>query len=417
MGGGSITSGIYAIVNKNTKQMYIGQSADIEIRWKAHKRELRNNYHRNNHLQRSWNKYGESTFEFIIIEELANDKELLHEKEIEYIAKYNTFKDPFHYNEAIGGEGTGSGEDHPQYGVPISEEQKRRISMANKGKNNWMYGKTGESNPFYGQKHTEESLQKMSEAKKGKKYTKEEKINLSKSHTSTGIFRVYKKGKNNNQDGFYWAYSYYDENNEKNTITRTDLNELEEEVKRLNLDWIILDKDKAKKTYEENDIIQKSLDPTGIYNVRKNKTKDIKQDFIWVYLRKGQTPISATTLDKLHKKVIDNNLEWKITDEEKAKKSYEEDKQQQDRIERNKEYKDNTGFFRTRKEKDKRYPQGFRWKYYYFQDGKQKTKSSTDLNKLEKMVNEIDQIWKITNEAKAKESIYENNKYHPPKNH
>ena len=323
MGGGSITSGIYAIINKNTKQMYIGQSADIETRWKAHKRELRNNYHRNNHLQRSWNKYGESIFEFIIIEELPNDKNLLHEKEIEYIAKYNTFKDPFHYNEAIGGEGTGSGENHPQYGVPISEEQKQRISEANKGEKNWMYGKTKEANPFYGKKHTEKSKNKMSEAHKGKKYTKEERINFSRIHTSTGIFGVSKRNETEKQ-GVFWAYGYRDEKDNKKTFTRTDLRELKREVERLGLDWIILDKNKAKKAFEDNDKIQRNLDSTGIYNVRKNKSKDTKQDFLWVYLRKGENPISATTLDKLEKKVLDNNLEWKITDEEKAKKSIEE---------------------------------------------------------------------------------------------
>lgn len=395
--------------------MYIGQSADIETRWKAHKRELRNNYHRNNHLQRSWNKYGESTFDFIVIEELPNDKDLLHEKEIEYIAKYNTFKDAFHYNEAIGGEGTGSGEEHPQYGVPISDEQKQRISIANKGENNWMYGKTGEDNPFYGKKHTEETRKKMSDARKGMKFTQEEKINFSKIHTSTGIFRVSKVNEKSSKTGFYWLYVYVDENNNRRSIRRGNLNDLENEVKKLNLDWIILDESKAQEMYKKNEMQIKTKDKTGFYNVGKYKTKDTKQEFLWIYYpKKDEKPknITATTLDRLKKKVLDNNLEWKITDEEKAKKSCEEDKEQQNNIERNKEYKDNTGFFRTRKEKDKRYPQGFRWKYYYFEDGKQKTKSSTDLNKLEKMVNDINQIWKITDEDKAKKSIEENNKYH-----
>jgi|GEM_PF-1717258 len=394
--------------------MYIGQSADIEKRWIAHKRELRGNYHTNNHLQSAWNKYGEDIFEFRILEELPNDKDVLHKKEIEYISKYNTFKDAFHYNEAIGGEGTGSGKDHPQYGIPISDEQKKRISIANKGRN-IRYGK---DNPFFGQKHSMESKMKMSKAHKGKKYTKEEKINFSKVHTSTGIYGLSKKKE---QNGFLWSYTFTDENNDKKTFLKSDLVELEEKVKRLNLDWIIIDENKAKEVYKENEIkktkrkLEKDKYNTGFYNVRKNKEKSIKQDFRWRYYYKENEKnknISATTLDRLKKKVLDKNLEWKIVDEEKAKKSIKEDKDQQIKIEKNKNYKDNTGFFRVRKTLDKRYVQGFRWKYYYFKEGKQKIISSTDLRKLEQKVKQINEIWEITDEKKAKKSIGENNKYH-----
>ena len=49
--------GIYAIHNIKTDKYYIGQSKDIEHRWKQHKSRLKNNKHENEHLQNSYNKY------------------------------------------------------------------------------------------------------------------------------------------------------------------------------------------------------------------------------------------------------------------------------------------------------------------------------------------------------------------------
>lgn len=67
-----------------------------------------------------------------------------------------------------------NGEEHPQYGKPVPEETKRKISNTLKeryakgeitspfaGKDN-----TGENNGFYGRKHSEETKAKMSKPKK-----------------------------------------------------------------------------------------------------------------------------------------------------------------------------------------------------------------------------------------------------------
>ena len=61
--------GIYKITNLKNNKAYIGQSTDIKTRWKNHKIELKNNSHRNSHLQNAFNKYGEEAFEFRILEE------------------------------------------------------------------------------------------------------------------------------------------------------------------------------------------------------------------------------------------------------------------------------------------------------------------------------------------------------------
>ena len=60
--------GIYKITNLKNNKAYIGQSTDIKTRWNSHKLDLRNNTHRNSHLQNAFNKYGEEAFEFRILE-------------------------------------------------------------------------------------------------------------------------------------------------------------------------------------------------------------------------------------------------------------------------------------------------------------------------------------------------------------
>jgi hypothetical protein len=43
-----------------------------------------------------------------------------------------------------------SGENHPLFGVPLTEETKKKLSVANSGEKHPMYGITGEKHPNYG---------------------------------------------------------------------------------------------------------------------------------------------------------------------------------------------------------------------------------------------------------------------------
>lgn len=95
--------GIYKIENKVNGKVYIGQSVNIEKRWNAHRCELLRNAHYNEHLQRSWNKYGEDKFDFILIEECEETE--LNDKEIYWIDYYRSCEEQFGYNSQIGGAG------------------------------------------------------------------------------------------------------------------------------------------------------------------------------------------------------------------------------------------------------------------------------------------------------------------------
>lgn len=99
--GMKIITGIYAIKNEITQKYYIGQSQNIKSRWNCHRYELNNNIHINQHLQNSWNKYGENNFSFKIIE-LCNTEDL-DDKEKYWISYFNSFKEG--YNMDKGGQG------------------------------------------------------------------------------------------------------------------------------------------------------------------------------------------------------------------------------------------------------------------------------------------------------------------------
>ena len=62
--------GIYLITNKINGKKYVGSTHNFISRWRGHKSMLNRGVHFNNHLQNSWNKYGEDNFEFSILEVL-----------------------------------------------------------------------------------------------------------------------------------------------------------------------------------------------------------------------------------------------------------------------------------------------------------------------------------------------------------
>lgn len=91
--------GIYKITNKINNQCYIGQSICIEERWKEHIRCSKDLSNKNS-IYLAIRKYGIENFDFEIIEE-CNSVDELDEKEINWIAYYNSYNNG--YNMTRGG--------------------------------------------------------------------------------------------------------------------------------------------------------------------------------------------------------------------------------------------------------------------------------------------------------------------------
>lgn len=86
-------SGIYYIQNTKTGELYIGQSIDVHKREQQHFGKLKSNTHFNNHLQNSYNKYGEDCFIFSVIEYC--DPSQLDDLEQKYIDFFNVQNNGF----------------------------------------------------------------------------------------------------------------------------------------------------------------------------------------------------------------------------------------------------------------------------------------------------------------------------------
>lgn len=132
---------IYITVNKINLRKYVGQHSA----WKPHY------LGSGKYLRRAIRKYGEENFERIIIDIASSQKEL-DDKETHYINfafGVNTAKSVDWYNVKDGAQNGGN----KYAGLTPEEyrEQCEKISKANSGENNHMYGK----------KHSEETRRKM----------------------------------------------------------------------------------------------------------------------------------------------------------------------------------------------------------------------------------------------------------------
>ena len=172
---------IYILENKVDGKCYIGQTI------KTFKERFRRHQISHSVIGNAIRKYGVENFNKILIENIPEEK--LNEVEIEYIKKYNSLH-PNGYNLTEGGDKppTCAGNKW-NLGRHFTEEHKRKISEANKGKVSGTFGKHFSeetkkkmSESGKGRHHTEETKKKMSESKKGRPFTEEHKKNLSKSH-------------------------------------------------------------------------------------------------------------------------------------------------------------------------------------------------------------------------------------------
>lgn len=92
--------GVYAIRNTKNNKMYIGESIDIEQRWKTHQEDLDNGSHHSYKLQEDYDKSKNKEFRFFILEEFifpfnakidsAKLQLILYCREYYYMKKYKS---------------------------------------------------------------------------------------------------------------------------------------------------------------------------------------------------------------------------------------------------------------------------------------------------------------------------------------
>lgn len=113
-------SGIYLIRNLINGKIYIGKAQCIHNRIKQHITCLNKKMisHENQHFINAWYKYGRINFEYCVLEYLSLDENLIKQKELEYILKYNCLNSKIGYNKRLDSES----------GMIVSKETRKKLS-------------------------------------------------------------------------------------------------------------------------------------------------------------------------------------------------------------------------------------------------------------------------------------------------
>lgn len=151
---------IYAIENRANGKMYIGSTIKKDVRWRAHKSDLRRGKHHSIALQRAWDKYGEENFNFYVLEEVE-DSSMIIEREQEYL---DTLNPDYNICKVAGN----------CMGRKFSKESRQKMSRSHQGKKlsletrrKMSKAKTGSGNSFYGNTHSEYTKRKISKSLMG----------------------------------------------------------------------------------------------------------------------------------------------------------------------------------------------------------------------------------------------------------
>lgn len=175
----NINGYIYLLVDKRNDKKYIGKHNG-----------KKNEYFSSGIIpNRIIKKFSKDIFERTILEDNINDEQILCDREVFYIEKYNTFNNG--YNLTKGGDGGGnwiykkSEEERlriseikraANIGRIFSSETLKKMSEAKKGKplkeshkKNISKAQSGENHPWYGRKHSDDTKLKISNSRKGTK--------------------------------------------------------------------------------------------------------------------------------------------------------------------------------------------------------------------------------------------------------
>lgn len=178
-------SGIYKITNKVNGKFYIGSAVNFKKRFCHHRGYLKRNNHSNIKLQNAWNKYGSDAFEFYILEYIENRKFLLM-REQHWINWFDAVNNGYNLSPSASGifgmrhsPETRKKMSESSLGKTMSEESKRKMSVAKTGTKMSLETKKKMSESGKGRIFSEEHRRNLSIANKGKKLSQETKDKMS----------------------------------------------------------------------------------------------------------------------------------------------------------------------------------------------------------------------------------------------
>lgn len=175
--------GIYQIRNTVNGKRYVGSAVNLKKRWQGHQSLLRHRQHYNVHLQNAFDKYGEVTLAFSVLEYVPDSVKLI-EREQHF---FDTLKPEYNIAPVAGStlgrhhsEETKRKMSRSQTGKYHTEETKRKLGDASRGRHpseetrrKMSEAKRGERHPRYGKPCSEEHKRRLSEANKGKNLSPE----------------------------------------------------------------------------------------------------------------------------------------------------------------------------------------------------------------------------------------------------
>jgi group I intron endonuclease len=198
---------IYKIINIENAKFYIGSSIIYSARRRKHLRDLRANKHHCPHLQAAWNKYGESSFVFRVVE-VVDNKDDLPKIEQKWLDEHHGKGNCYNFARYVDNSNRGvvrteshklalsasltefyKNNPHPSKGKKHSEKSKLLMSKNRSGKPVSDATKDLIRQANLGKKASEQTKLKLSEMRKGKKKSEEHlaKFNKSVIEVTTGI--------------------------------------------------------------------------------------------------------------------------------------------------------------------------------------------------------------------------------------
>ena len=144
-------SGIYAIVDKETGNAYIGHTNCFANRWGWHVRDLHLSRSKTSRLQSAFDKHGLNGIEFVAIEYCEDNKSILYKRE--------------------------------QHWIDVMFEQNRCLNTSRKARSGWIKGK----------KQSPEHIDKIRKINMGRKLSEEHKKKLSDSTAGIPLTEEHKR--------------------------------------------------------------------------------------------------------------------------------------------------------------------------------------------------------------------------------